>query len=252
MESKKIIFMASDCESSRWVYNALKDILPINHSIIEQPVSKKLLFKNRVKKIGYLKVISQAAFSLLFVPVLKRKAEGRRKSLIAYYKLDDSAFDRSNTTYIASVNDQDCLQCLQALQPDIVLVNGTRIISKKILQCTPAVFINMHVGITPWYRGSHGGYWALYHNDPENFGTTIHLIDAGVDTGSVLKQVFAKPAKGDNFTTYPVIQVAEGIKAIPGVIKDILSNTYIASKHTEKGRVYHQPTVWEYLKNRTR
>lgn len=199
-----------------------------------------------------LKVSGQVLFTLFVVPVLKWRARERKEELLRYYQLSDLPFDEKNCTFVPSVNDPACRSLLQAHQPQIVLVNGTRIISKETLQCTPAVFINMHVGITPRYRGSHGGYWALYHNDPKNFGTTIHLVDTGIDTGSALKHVFAKPGKADNFTTYPVIQVAEGIKAIPEVIESICNSQYKPSGHAEKGRLYYQPTIWEYLINKTR
>ena len=251
MQSKKIILLASDCQSSRWVYHALKDILPISHSIIEQPVSKKQLFIRRMKKIGIVPVAGQALFSLLVVPFLKNKSKKRRNELIEKYNLDDSPFDKNNTSYVTSVNNEESRKILMKIQPTIVLVNGTRIISKQILQCVNAVFINMHAGITPMYRGSHGGYWALYNNDIENFGTTIHIVDTGVDTGTVLKHVFAKPGKADNFTSYPIIQVAEGIKLLPQVIKELAETKLILPKQIEKGRMYHQPTIWQYFKNST-
>jgi len=72
----------------------------------------------------------------------------------------------------------------------------------------------------------------------------------GVDTGGVLKQVFAKPAKADNFTTYPVIQVAEGIKALKIVIAEFNGTTIAAITNTEKGKMYFQPTIWQYLINK--
>jgi methionyl-tRNA formyltransferase len=252
MQQKKILFLASDCESSRWVYNALLQQFVLEAAIIEQPVSKKTLFKNRIKKIGLVKVSGQALFSLAMVPFLKRKAQKRRAQLVQQYQLNDAGFNNSNTHWVPSVNDASCMQLLQQIQPDIVIVNGTRIISKKILQCTKAVFINMHVGITPFYRGSHGGYWALYYNDAAHFGTTIHAVDAGVDTGAVLQQVFAQPAKEDNFTTYPVIQTGEGIAALKNVIEKVAANNYSPVQHTEKGNMYYQPTIWQYLLNKTK
>ncbi len=248
---KKIVFLASDCESSRWVYNAITKQSPFAAAIIEQPVSKKKLLKGRLKKIGFFKVMGQVLFSVLFVPFLRKKAADRKAELVKLYQLDGTDFNKAGCYYTSSVNDSSCIQLLQQIQPDIVVVNGTRIISKKVLQCTKAVFINMHVGITPWYRGSHGGYWALYNNDVANFGTTIHLVDAGVDTGAVLKQVFAKPIKADNFTTYPVIQTGEGIKALQQVLQQTENGWCDAKKHTEKGHMYYQPTVWEYIKGKT-
>lgn len=251
MQAKKIVFLASDCESSRWVYHALKADLSFAAAIIEEPVSKRTLFKNRMKKIGFVKVVGQALFSLLVVPVLAMQARKRKAALIAEYHLNSNDFD-GTVVHVSSVNDDTCLQTLKYLQPDIVLVNGTRIISNKILQNIPAVFINTHVGITPKYRGSHGGYWALYNNDEASFGTTIHLVNSGVDTGDILKQVFVKPAKEDNFTTYPVLQVAAGIALLKQVLQDVMNNNHTAIKLTEKGRLYYQPAIWEYFKKRTR
>ncbi len=247
MQNKKIVFLASDCESSRWVYNAIKKEFEITAAIIEQPISKKALFKGRIKKIGFFKVMGQAMFSILMVPYLRKKAAARKAALITQYKLDDTNFDNANTHLIVSVNDEVCKQLLLQIRPDIVMVNGTRIISKKILQCTNAIFINMHVGITPWYRGSHGGYWALHNNDAENFGTTIHLVDVGVDTGGILKQVFAKPTKEDNFTTYPVLQTIIGIEGLKDVLSNMGNNKFTTIKNTEKGKLYYQPTIWDFF-----
>lgn len=249
MLNKKIVFLASDGESSRWVYNALQKEFSFVRVIIESPVSKSFLFKRRMKKIGFFKVSGQALFSLLVVPFLKRKAQQRKKELVQEYQLNSSPFP-ADILRVASVNDPACEKALRDVNPDIVLVNGTRIISRKILSCTGAAFINMHVGITPAYRGSHGGYWAVYNNDMENFGTTIHLVDAGVDTGAVLKQVFAKPSQKDNFVTYPVIQVAIGINALKEVLRTVQGGNHKATEHTSKGKMYYQPTIWQYLRGR--
>ena len=252
MQQKKIILLASDCESSRWVYNALEETVVIEAVILEQPISKKELAKNRIKKIGLFPVIGQVLFSTLAVPLLKRRSKIRKAYLINKYRLSNSDFKSEKTQRVSSVNDDECLRAIQLLNPDIIVVNGTRIISKKVLQSTHAVFVNMHVGITPQYRGSHGGYWALYNNDVENFGTTIHLIDAGVDTGAVIKQVFIKPDKPDNFTTYPVLQAAVGIDALKEVLTNMIAGNYQTKKHAQKGKMYFQPTLWQYLNSGVR
>lgn len=239
--------MASDCESSKWVYNAIKNNFRLEGVIIEKPVSKKTLFRNRMKKIGMVKVLGQALFSILVVPYLRKKAASRRSALIKEFGLVDTGFDASITTMVYSVNEDSCLHMLKTIQPDIVIVNGTRIINKRLLTATKAIFINMHMGITPQYRGSHGGYWALYNKDEKNFGTTIHFIDTGVDTGDVLKQIFVQPSKEDNFTTYPILQVAAGIKALKTVVHAVMNENYGVKKNTEKGKMYYQPTIWQYF-----
>lgn len=251
MQNKKIVFLASDCNSSRWVFNALKEDFDFSRIIIERPVSKKLLFRRRIKKLGLFKVVGQALFSLLAVPVLRYFSKKRIDELVSINKLNNADFTEGYYK-VNSVNDERCMELLKQINPDIVVVNGTRIISKTVLKNIPARFINMHVGITPRYRGSHGGYWAIYNNDVANFGTTIHLVDAGVDTGLILKQAHTSPAIRDNFTTYPVLQTAIGINALKEVLaQDDLSGNKI-EKSTEKGILYYQPTLWQYLFSKTK
>lgn len=247
MQQKKIILLASDCESSRWVFHALEGMINLEAVIIEQPVGKIKLAKNRIKKIGLIPVFGQVLFSAVAVPFLKIRSKKRKAFLLNKYSLNSNDYNSNKLIRIHSVNDEDCLKAITSLQPDIILVNGTRIISKKILECTNAVFINMHAGITPFYRGSHGGYWSLYNNDPENFGTTIHVVDPGVDTGAIIRQVFVIPGKQDNFITYPVLQAAAGITALPEVLEAVIMDNYKAIKHTEKGKLYYQPSLWQYL-----
>ena len=244
---KKIVYLASNCESSRWVYNALSVNFKIDAAIIENPISKIKLTKGRIKRIGLIKVTGQVLFSAFMAPFLRWKSKKRKTELVNLYHLNNNPFKTDHTIFVNAVNDNKCKQLIEEIQPDIIIVNGTRIISKKILQSTDAIFINMHVGITPWYRGSHGGYWAIANKDAENFGTTIHLIDAGVDTGPVLKQVFIQPSKKDNFSTYPVLQVAIGISALKEVLSGLISGTLHSQVSVETGKMYYQPTLWEYL-----
>ena len=63
----------------------------------------------------------------------------------------------------------------------------------------PCPVLNYHAGITPKYRGMNGGYWALATGDAGNFGATVHLVDAGVDTGGVLHQVRGRPGTGRQY-----------------------------------------------------
>jgi folate-dependent phosphoribosylglycinamide formyltransferase PurN len=100
-------------------------------------------------------------------------------------------------------------------------VNGTRIISKEVLNCVDAVFINMHAGITPKYRGAHGAYWALYNKDRENAGVTIHLVDEGIDTGNIIYQSVVPITEKDNFATYPTLQTCVGVEYEVKAINDI-------------------------------
>ena len=107
----------------------------------------------------------------------------------------------------------------------MVLVVGTRIISRKVLSAVQAPFINYHDGITPKYRGIHGGYWASAQNDFANFGATVHLVDPGIDTGAVLYQVRPRPLGEDNYATFSYLQLAAALPLLERAAEDAIGGT---------------------------
>ena len=46
--------------------------------------------------------------------------------------------------------------------------------------------LNIHMGVSPYYRGTACNFWALYDNNPHLVGATIHLLSKGLDSGPIL------------------------------------------------------------------
>ena len=81
-------------------------------------------------------------------------------------------------------NDPDCLEKLRAYGPALIVLGGTRILRPPILAIPPGGTINAHPGLLPQLRGSSSVGWALYRDLP--VGSTVHYVDAGIDTGPIL------------------------------------------------------------------
>ena len=149
------------------------------------------------------------------------------------------------------VNDTRTVTLLKELAPRVVVVNGTRILEEKVLNATSAVFLNTHVGITPLYRGVHGGYWALVAGDLDHCGVTVHKIDRGIDTGAIVAQALIKPASMDNFSTYPLLQIANAIPLLKQAVRDALNGTLeTLPAPMGQSQLWSHPTAYQYLKNR--
>lgn len=238
-------------KSSLFMYNGVKDNFHIAKVISEEKVDQKKFLKRRIKRLGLLKVIGQVLF-VLFVPrLLIIFSRGRIGELLSEWKLDDTPIPSSILIKVSSVNSKETIKLLRNENPDVVIVNGTRIISKKVLSCIDAIFVNTHVGITPKYRGVHGGYWALVNNDKENCGVTVHLVDTGIDTGKVLYQETVYVTDRDNFVTYPLIQTEAGVRLMNKVLHDYKYST-IEPKvgKTSESKLWYHPTLLFYLYNR--
>ncbi len=84
------------------------------------------------------------------------------------------------------LNAQATLLRIQALSPDLILIFGTSLLKGKILSCYGGRIINLHLGLSQHYRGSSANFWPIHDRKPETLGATVHLVDPGIDTGSVL------------------------------------------------------------------
>mgnify|MGYP006124051145 FL=1 len=153
--------------------------------ILEAPTTRLDLIRQRTRRLGWVRTLGQVAFMVSVLPLLRFESAGRRRELLSLFELKDQmpAFDQCLN--VQTINDDQVVDHLRSPAADLVLVNGTRIIRTPVLRATDAPIINTHVGITPHYRGVHGGYWSLWNNDRENFGVTLHCVDEGVDTGRI-------------------------------------------------------------------
>jgi methionyl-tRNA formyltransferase len=78
-----------------------------------------------------------------------------------------------------------------------VIAYGCSIIKEPLLSAFEGRFLNIHLGLSPYYRGSGTNYWPLVNNEPEYVGATFMFIDSGIDTGEVIHQIRANLVWGD-------------------------------------------------------
>lgn len=246
----KIIILARDCDSTNVVYNYLKKFFEIDTLVFEEPIPRKKQFLNRAKRLGYLNAMSQVIFFLCIAPIIKRFSQKRKAEIFKQYDLNEENPPEQLVKRIRYANTEEGRALLKQLNPDLIIVNGTRIISKKTLESVPATFINIHTGITPAFRGVHGGYWAIAKGKRNLFGTTIHYVDTGVDTGGIIEQVFAEPAANDNFHTYPYLQYATVLPVLKQVVQSFIDGNKPATKPaiTNDSELWFHPTVLQWLK----
>jgi methionyl-tRNA formyltransferase len=247
----KIVLLGTKSQTILFMYNALKYNFRIDKVIIENRVSNIQIIKGRIKKLGILKVINQLLFQLTISKLIQLSSKKRINTLKKHYNLLIESIEIDKTQNISSVNDLECITALKALNPDVVVVNGTRIISNTVLNSIPALFINTHVGITPQYRGVHGAYWALIANDKKNCGVTIHKVNKGIDTGDIIKQSAITISNNDTIITYPFLQYGIGIELMKSTLEDLKNgNLKTFKKENTESKLYYHPTFTGYLYNR--
>lgn len=87
-----------------------------------------------------------------------------------------------------------------ALESDLFIVFGASFIKGELCEYLVGKrAVNIHMGVSPWYRGSSTNFWAMYDRRPEYVGATIHLLSKGLDSGPMLFHAFPKVEAVDPF-----------------------------------------------------
>lgn len=253
LSAKKIVLLGREDSQTAILYNSLQSEFLIAGVIVEEGESRLKFVKRRVKRLGLSKALGQIAFRLIVVPWLKATSRHRVEEIIQQFALDASALPAKKLIRVSSVNSDETIQLLLELQPSVVVVSGTRIIAARVLNCVAAVFINMHAGITPMYRGVHGGYWALVKHDVDACGVTVHEVDTGVDTGRILGQTRITPNETDTFATYGFLQLAAGLPLLKKAIRDACEGQLQpVAAPAGQSRLWTHPTLGEYIYHRVK
>ena len=238
--------------AATWILlNALTRRFPIRTVVLEDPPGKLRLLRNRAHRLGWSAALGQAAF-MAMVPLLRAESRRRAAEIIAASQLNAAPPRDADIVEVPSINDPRTAQLLQERRPRVVVVSGTRILSRAVLAAVDAPFINLHAGITPRYRGVHGGYWALHRGDAEHAGVSVHLVDPGIDTGPVLYQARIETTAADNFCTYPLLQLAAGLPLLVRAVEDTLEGRLAPIDGVAPSQLHYHPTIGQYLAARLR
>ncbi len=251
-QKTKLVLLCSDNPTTWIIYNRLVQEFGPFPVLIEPHVSRQALLRNRMRKLGLLAALSQVAFVIIIRPLLNFAGKPRIAKICRQQGLERTRPMSSHIIPIDSVNGAACEAFLREAKADVIIVNGTRIIRPRILAATGAPFINIHQGITPQYRGAHGAYWALLHNDDAHCGVTVHLVDEGIDTGGIIAQAIIEPKPADSFVTYAYLQTAAALPLLLAAIKNTLAGSLETQTHQGPSRLWYHPGFFGYIFGRLR
>ena len=241
-----VVFLTTGSDLGKIAASRLAEAFPDVTIVVERPASRRDLLRSRIKRLGLGHVVGQIGF-VGVARILHHASQRRIREILHQHHLEPRWPDGCERIEVPSVNSPECLACLAELKPRVILVLGTRILSRATLAAIDVPLINYHAGITPKYRGVHGGYWARTEGDLANFGVTVHLVDPGIDTGAVLYQARLVPAPSDNYATFPYLQLATVLPLLEQAAHDALASKLAPQTVDLPSRLWSHPTIWGYL-----
>lgn len=206
----------------------ISDLYPIDTIILE---SKK---KRRRVTFGLL---IQKIIEKLFLSEISKSWFG----MLSFYKKNSIELISANVIHTENINSDDIYRKTKDINPDLIIVSGTRLIKDKLLSLNPKIgTLNLHTGLSPYIKGGPNcTNWCIAAQQFHLIGNTIMWIDKGIDSGRIIASELT-PFNGDEHLLEVHIKVMEHahelyLKAIINIsigsdIKGISQNDIINGK----------------------
>ena len=132
------------------------------------------------------------------------------------------------------LNKLNKLHLKEALNSDFYIVFGSSFIKNWLADfLIEKKAINIHMGISPYYRGSSCNFWALYDNNPSFVGATIHFLSKGLDSGDILFHCLPKLKELDSPFDFTMRSVLVAQKSL---IKSVRNNKIFNFKKVKQNK----------------
>ncbi|MFQ5462593.1 MAG: formyl transferase [Phycisphaerae bacterium] len=128
--------------------------------------------------------------------------------------LDETETRRVRFLKPGELNTESTLSWLRDAQVACLVVYGTNLIKPPLLGAWPERTVNLHLGLSPYYRGTATNFYPLVNGEPQYVGATIHLIDEGIDSGPILRHVRPEIVDDDMPHTIGCKAIIAGVDAM--------------------------------------
>ncbi len=128
------------------------------------------------------------------------------------------------------LNSDQVIDYIKSINPDIALIFGCGMIRGELAEALPELTINLHLGLSPRYRGAATLFWPFYFLEPQWAGCTFHKIINEPDAGDILHQCVPELARGDGIhdvAAKAVVQATEDMIKLLGMYSVFLGSTKV-------------------------
>ncbi len=149
---------------------------------------KKIIFYGTPEIAVYqLEQLHKNNYNIIAVVTQPDKPSGRGQK-INYSAVKQYALDNNLPLFQPiKLNEQDFIDQITALQPDIQVVLAYRMIPKSIYSLAKYGTFNLHTSLLPQYRGAAPINWAIINGETQT-GMTTFLLNEKTDEGEILLQ----------------------------------------------------------------
>ena len=148
-----------------------------------------------------------------------KKVFKSEKKIFGNSKLNEKNLKKIKKINYKEINNININQLKSFLNSDLYIIFGSSFIKGDLVNfLVKKRAINIHLGISPYYRGSNCNFWASVDKNFNLVGATIHLINKEIDEGKILYHSFTEYIK--NPIDYSMASVKGAILSLKEKIND--------------------------------
>jgi len=230
----KIVFFTKDGfdanELFLYMYARVANLFP-NCSIVaakpnieRQDVSARIRrYAKKMRRLGWLEALDVIS-SYPLQMYLSERQQRETSEKLRLLPRPPVTIDHRAVRIVSTVNGPDAVETIRSLNPDILMQAGAGILRPQVFSLAKVACLNLHHGIAPLIRGMSSIHWALFERRPEWIGSTVHEIDANIDTGNVLAYAPVKTRDpGEGYPSLFTRATREGVDQLLHVLSRLES-----------------------------
>lgn len=136
---------------------------------------------------------------------------------------------------------------ISAVNPDLIILFGTSIIKGPFLKEFEGRIINLHLGLSPYYRGSATNLHPYLYEEPECVGATIHLATSKVDKGQILHQLRPEIQDTDSLHDIGNKTILQAGQILPKVLVKYVSGDLQPIPQSGRGHLTRNKDISPYV-----
>ncbi len=145
----------------------------------------------------------------------------------------------ADVTESKTINDASVVSDIRSINPDAIIVFGTRPLGPAIIDIAPDRIFNLHGADPQKYRGLDSHLWAIYHRDFDALETTLHVLNAKLDDGAIVGTKSLKIHKGMPLHALRQANTEVCVALVTEALNELQTHGRIASSaQVGKGRYY--------------
>jgi folate-dependent phosphoribosylglycinamide formyltransferase PurN len=149
--------------------------------------------------------------------------------------------------FVPEIHADDVLNRIRSLAPDLGLVYGSPILKPKLFEIPSLGTFGIHHGKAPEYRGKKTTFWAMY-NGERTAGVTIQKINAGLDTGEVVKTGEVEIGRKSYGQVWRELEELGLVLYVQAVLEMKRGEAIFFPQTGKKGKLYRDPAPGDVLR----